>query len=74
MKRREFLRRGAYGAAGAALVGSAGLGAAGFAGAAGEPEWRGFGASGFAERMAAPNGGRSKSLVGASISLAMRHC
>jgi len=53
MKRREFLRRGAYGAAGAALVGSAGLGAAGFAGAAGEPEWRGFGASGFAERMAA---------------------
>jgi aryl-alcohol dehydrogenase-like predicted oxidoreductase len=30
MKRREFLRRGAYRAAGAALVGSAGLGASGF--------------------------------------------
>jgi 1-deoxyxylulose-5-phosphate synthase len=54
MKRREFLRRGAYGAAGAAaLVGSAGIGAAGWAGDAGAAEWRGFGASGFAERMAA---------------------
>ncbi|HEX3119640.1 MAG TPA: aldo/keto reductase [Candidatus Acidoferrum sp.] len=52
MKRREFLRRGAYGA-GAALVGSAAVGASGWAGAAGEPNWRGFGASRFAERMAA---------------------
>jgi 1-deoxyxylulose-5-phosphate synthase len=53
MKRREFLRRGAYGAAGAALIGSAAIGAHGLTGATGEPEWRGFGASGFAERMAA---------------------
>jgi 1-deoxyxylulose-5-phosphate synthase len=53
MKRREFLRRGAYGAAGAALVGSAGLGAAGVVAATGEPEWRGFGTSGFGARMAA---------------------
>jgi aryl-alcohol dehydrogenase-like predicted oxidoreductase len=53
MKRREFLRRGAYGAAGAALVGSAGFGAAGLAGAARGEAWSGFGASGFAARMAA---------------------
>ena len=53
MKRREFLRRGAYGAAGAALVGSAGFGAAGLAGAADGEAWNGFGASGFAARMAA---------------------
>jgi 1-deoxyxylulose-5-phosphate synthase len=52
MKRREFLRRGAYGA-GAALVGSAAIGAAGWSGAVGEPGWREFGASGFAERMSA---------------------
>ena len=52
MKRREFLRRGAYGAAGAALAGSAGFGAtAGLGGP--EAAWRGFGASGFAARMAA---------------------
>ena len=53
MKRREFLRRGAYGAAGAALVGSAGLGAAGLAGAAHGEAWTGLGAGGFAARMAA---------------------
>ncbi len=53
MKRREFLRRGAYGAAGAALVGSAGFGTAGLAGAAHGEAWSGFGASGFAARMAA---------------------
>ena len=53
MKRREFLRSGAYGAAGAALVGAAGLGAAGLAPAAHDMGWRGLGASGFAERMAA---------------------
>jgi len=53
MKRREFLRRGAYGAAGAALVGSAGLGAAGLAPAAHEMGRHGFGAGGFAGRMAA---------------------
>jgi len=53
MKRREFLRRGAYGAAGAALVGSAGFGAAGLAGAAHREAWTGFGAGGFAARMAA---------------------
>lgn len=47
MKRREFLRRGAFGAGGALL------GAAGVAGAAHEMSWRGFGASGFAARMAA---------------------
>jgi aryl-alcohol dehydrogenase-like predicted oxidoreductase len=52
MKRREFLRRGASGA-GAALVGSAPIGAAGWSGAVGEPGWREFGASGFAERMSA---------------------
>jgi len=52
MKRREFLRRGAHGL-GAAFAGSLGLGAAGFAGAAHEMSWRGFGANGFAERMAA---------------------
>src|ERR1700744_5136843 len=57
MKRREFLRRGAYGA-GAALIGSAAIGARGLTGAAGEPEGHGFGASGssvisFGERMAA---------------------
>jgi len=52
MKRREFLRRSAYGA-GAALVGSAGLGAAGLAAAAPELAWRGFGASGLETRMAA---------------------
>src|ERR1700722_17281862 len=53
MKRREFLRRGAYGAAGAALIGSAAIGAARLTGAAGEPKWRGLGARGFAARMAA---------------------
>src|SRR5579862_9827057 len=53
MRRREFLRRGAYGAAGAALAGSVGLGAAGLAPAAHEMSWRGIGASGFAARMAA---------------------
>jgi len=47
MKRREFLRRGAYGAAGAALVGSAAFGAAGLAGAADGEAWSGFGTSGF---------------------------
>ena len=58
MKRREFLRRGAYGA-GAALVGSAAIGAGLTRGGATEPEsWArlrdsGFGASGFEERMAA---------------------
>lgn len=52
MKRREFLRRGAY-SAGAALVGSAAIAAGRLAGAAGKPEWRGFGASGFDARMAA---------------------
>src|SRR5215813_6830032 len=51
MKRREFLRRGAYGAGGA-IVGLAG-GAAGLATAAHEMNWRGFGASGFEARMAA---------------------
>ncbi len=50
MKRREFLRRGAYGAGGA-IVGLAG-GAAGLA-AAHEMSWRDFGAGRFAERMAA---------------------
>lgn len=52
MKRRDFLRRGAYGA-GAALVGSAAIGAAGLAHAGHEVSWRGFGTSGFADRMAA---------------------
>lgn len=46
MRRREFLRRGAYGAGGA-LIGAAGLAAAH------EMSWHGFGASGFAARMAA---------------------